>query len=375
MKLQKNLDVRATLGLLIVAAWLSCGEDQGSTARTVTPSLSPLSRHAALETLEFRALALAWIDESTIAVIDRDDQQVVYLGLEDGAERRIAGRGGGPGELENALMLTGDGSGGVLVGDMKQNRISEFAADGAFVRSAQVPGLPISIVDWDGDRVSAIWMQFEMGDPPSFVPTAGIVDLAAGDGAARFSLYEPEAGLARPKTENPFAPPFISAVMDGSGRLIAGQSTEYRIVAFDEAGTVVSTFGRPELEPRYLSEGERAAERQRQAAASSRGGPPPAGMREAMEDALEEPRPYFGPGALALDDSGRLWVITERPADDSTEVDVFARDGEFLGTVMLRDRVRSLAFRGDRAVALVERVAEGVEGVPGIDLYRMGKRE
>lgn len=94
-----------------------------------------------------------------------------------------------------------------------------------------------------------------------------------------------------------------------------------------------------------------------------------------MEDALEEPRPYFGPGALALDDSGRLWVITERPADDSTEVDVFARDGEFLGTVMLRDRVRSLAFRGDRAVALVERVAEGVEGVPGIDLYRMGKRE
>jgi hypothetical protein len=368
LRLPAKIDVRATLGLLIVAAWLSCGEDQGSTARTATPSLSLISRHAGLDALEFRALALAWIDESNIAVIDRDDQQVVFLNLTDGTERRMGSEGGGPGELENALVLLGDGSGGVFVGDMKQKRVSQFGPSGAFMRSAPVPGMPIGLASRDGDRVTAIWMQFEMGDPPSFVPTAGVIDLATGDGSALFSLYEPETGLARPESENPFAPPFISVVMDDAGRLIAGQSTEYRIVAFDLSGTVISTFGRGDLDPRYLSDEELAAARQQQAS-NARGDVPPPGMRRAMEDALDEPRPFFGPGTFALDDAGRLYVITDRMTDDSTEIDVFDSDGSFLGTLMLRDRVRSLAFHGDRAVALVDRVAEDVEGFSGVDLY------
>jgi hypothetical protein len=352
-----------------VAVWLSCGENQGSTAREAAPPLSSIPGHPALETLDFRAIALAWVDDQTVAVLDRDDQQIVYLDLDDGSQRRAANKGGGPGELENALMLLGDGLGGLVVGDMKQNRVSQFDATLSFVRSAQVPGLLIAIVDWDGELVTAIWMQFEMGDPPSFVPTAGIVDLDAGEGWALFSLYS-DGGLARPESENPFSPPFISAVMDATGRLLAVQSTEYRIVAFDDAGAVQESFGRSELGADYLSDEERAAQRQRLADASRRGTPPP-GMRDRMEDALEAPRPFFGPGAFALDSVGRLWVITSRETEGSTEVDVFGEGGEFLGTVLVRDRVRALAFDGDRLAALVDRMAADVEGIGGIDLYRI----
>ena len=72
-----------------------------------------------------------------------------------------------------------------------------------------------------------------------------------------------------------------------------------------------------------------------------------------------------------LDAAGRLGVITARASGDSTEVDVFDGDGAFLGTVTLRDRVRSLAIRGQLLAALVDRVAPEVEGVPGLDLYTL----
>ena len=347
--------------LVASAGCFAGGQDEGG----AEVSLAPAIRHASLYTLQFRAAALTWIDDTSVAVLDRDEQQIVVLGTPGGSQRRGASKGAGPGELSGAMMLLANPDGELLVGDMQQNRVSHFNADLSYVRSARVRGMPIQLISWDGDRVTGIWMQFGMGVEPK----VGEIDLASGEERELFSLYESEMGLNRPESDNPFAPAFISAVSTDSELILVGHSKEYRIVALDRTESVHARLGRDDLPADALSAQERSAERSRMSQASAGRGPPPPGMERMLEDALEEPRPYFGPNAFSLDRAGRLWVITAREHGDSTEVDVFGRTGAFLGTVVLGDRVAVIKFRGTRMAALVERAAEGIEGLQGIDLY------
>jgi hypothetical protein len=367
----------ARLAPVTFVAWLvavGCAGDERTTTSLGDFSVAAAERHPSLDTLDFRAVGIAWLEDATVAVLDRDDQQIVALGLTDGSHQRGAGRGGGPGELESAFMLLGGEDGSLLVGDMSLRRVSEFDAGLAYSRSARIPGLPIALLSRRGDRVTAIWMDFRMNDEGGVTPQpiVGEIDLAGGDAREFFSLFEPGSGrLAPPETDNPFAPPFIAAAMSEDGLILAGQSMEYRVIALDSAGVVQASFERPELEQPYLTEEEKSAERRRMGEAAARGEPPAPGMRRMMDEALEAPRPYFGPGAFSLDTAGRLWVITERSRADSTEVDVFDRGGVFLKTLVLRDRVQVLAFRGSQVAALVTRTAPEFEGIPGIDLYRL----
>jgi hypothetical protein len=146
---------------------------------------------------------------------------------------------------------------------------------------------------------------------------------------------------------------------------------EYRIAALDSSGIMQRSLGRPELGEQYLSSEETADERTRRGRTVRGDGPLPAEMGGMLDDALDAPQPYFGPNAFSVDPSGRLWVITERMRGDSTEVDVFEGEGEFLQTVALRDRVAALSFREQRVVSLVARTAPEVEGVQGIDVYEL----
>ncbi len=361
------------LSVVLCSFFVGCeraGDDASGDSLSLSLDLS--DRHSSLELLEFRAVALDWIDDTTVAVIDRDDQQIVLLGLTDGSERRGAGPGGGPGELEGAFSLLGGEGGAVVVGDMNLNRVSQFDADLQFVRSVQVPGMPLALLAWGGDRVVALWLDFAFVDGRmSPEPTFGVVDLGAGEVAVQCALFAPESGLNRPESDNPFAPPFISAARGSEGLIIAGQSLEYRIAVLDSTGAVQRSFGRPELGEQYLSLEEKTAERTRRGQGVREGGPPPAELGEMLDEALDAPQPYFGPNAFSVDDWDRLWVVTNRMRGDSTEVDVFDLRGPFLKTVALRDRVAALAFQGRRVAALVARTGSAVEGVQGIDVYEL----
>jgi hypothetical protein len=58
---------------------------------------------------------------------------------------------------------------------------------------------------------------------------------------------------------------------------------------------------------------------------------------------------------LRFDDVGRLWAQRNVRDGESAEVDVFAADGEFLGTVRLEVGERLSRVRGTRALSFVER--------------------
>jgi hypothetical protein len=235
----------AAFAAMALPLLLSCGvsPDGADEDRAASLTVSPEERHSSLEQLDFRAVALAWADDTTVGVIDRDDQQVVLLGLPGGSRRRGAGRGGGPGELEGAFMLLGGRQGEILIGDMKSRRVSHFDPGLAFVRSARAPGMPMQLLSWNGDRATALWMEFVMTDDGrmSPEPTVGEIDLAGGDARELYSLFDPGTGLSRPETDNPFAPPFISAVATESrnrlGRSVLGVPDrcprQYRGVAYE----------------------------------------------------------------------------------------------------------------------------------------------
>jgi hypothetical protein len=321
--------------------------------------------------LDFRATGLTWIDDTTLVVIDRDDQQLVSLISQTGLQRRGARRGEGPGELEGAFMLLGPVEGGLLVADMRQRRLSEFTSDLGFVRSVQVPGLPIELLSWDESTVTAVWMRFNFtNDEVRAEPAVGTIDLVSGVAQEHFSLFAP-GGLSAPESDNPFSPPFIAAARSQSGLILAGQSTEYRIVAFDGEGSVRYSTGRPNSDESYLSEEQKAAERARRARVSGRRGPPPRELGRMLERTLDAPQPFFEPAAFEIGPAGNLWIITTRQHDDSTEVDMFGPQGAYLTTLALKDRLSDLAFRGSRVAALVSRVAPEVEGVQGIDIYEI----
>jgi hypothetical protein len=359
--------------LILPATWACDGARNAIDLSGETFALTQVNRHPSLELLDFRAIGLAWIDETTLAVIDRDDQQLVSLDIKSGLQRRGARRGGGPGELEGAFMLLGTGGGGVLVGDMQQRRISEFTSGLGFVRSAPVPGLPIQLLSWDETTVTAIWMRFAMTDNEMRVePTVGSVDLTNGEAQELFSLFAPGA-LTPPDSDNPFSPPFIAAVENHAGLILAGQSMEYRIVAFERSGSRRYSMSRPEVDEDYLSAEQKEAERGRRRRAAGRRGPPPPELGRMLEQALDAPRPYFEPSAFNVDPGGDLWVITTRLHADSTEVDVFGSEGDYLTTLVLRDRVLDLAFRDPLVAALVTRTAPEVEEIPGIDLYEIAR--
>jgi len=347
--------------LVIAAATLGCSGQAGE-ARMAAPRLVPGERHASLRALDFRAVGLAWVDDTTVAVIDRDDQQVVLLGLPGGSMRRGGGKGAGPGELQGAFMLLANAAGHLVVADMRLRRLSEFDGELRFLRSARVPGLPIQLIERRGDRVMAMWMRLQGGARP----IVGVVDLGADEAHAFFSPYDAPDGLAPPRNENPFSPPFFSAAMTGDTVILVGQGQEYRIVAFDTTGAVRFNFQR-ELSPEFLTDDEKKAAR---ADVEGDGEVPPP-LRRMQAEALESPRPFFGPDAFATDQARRLWVVSARARADSTQLDVFAANGEYLGASAVPDQVVTIARNGRRLAVLVTRLDPEFEGYSGIDVYQI----
>lgn len=159
----------------------------------------------------------------------------------------------------------------------------------------------------------------------------------------------------------------------GGGRILAGEGSAYRLVVFDPNGEIVSSFGRPELEPTYRTEAEIAARTEDMVGSlSDAAGGIPESAAEAMRERLRsELKPFFPLTGVAVDRRGRTWVVSTRERDEGTEVDIFSRDGRYLEAVRVRDRALTLAIRGSLMAVMVERKTGTAEGLKGVDVYEI----
>ena len=265
-----NAWFRRSAKLIAIVSAAACGADQRE-ATTRQLRLEPLPTGTALDVLQFPASGgPAWLDDSTLVLLDRDEEQLVALDLAAGEVRRGGRKGAGPGEMENGIAVAARATGGVMVLDMRLNRAIEFDSDLAFTRSQPVPGMPLSVLSADANALRALWMTFRPEGPD---PRMGTIDMVSGDVGTVVRIFE-TSGLERPETSSPFEPLFVSAVVTRKGGVAVGIGNEYRIVELDDAGSIRATFGRPELEARPLTAERMAARREHDGDRSVRAGRP-----------------------------------------------------------------------------------------------------
>ncbi|NIM50061.1 MAG: hypothetical protein GTN62_06960 [Gemmatimonadales bacterium] len=320
--------------------------------------------------VDFRAApAMAWLSDSTLAILDIDDQQAVIFDLDGTELRRVGRKGGGPGEFGGALTLLSNERGELAVGDVLLSRVSHFGPDLRFLRSVRLPGSPLHLLGWEGHGVVAMWAGL---GPGLADPTVGYVDLETGTAAPAFTVFGADSGLAARLPGSPAPSPYLAAARVGWHTYVFAQPNEYRIVEIDMDGVVRRTFGRSDVErqlrtPDEIREMEAAFKRM----LSQAGYTPPPEVRDMMNEALRAPKPHFLIPSFASDELGRLWIATLRGGRDSTELDVFASGGSFLGTVAVAHQVRALAIRLPLLAALVQREEPTFEGQSSIDVYRV----
>lgn len=354
--------------LCSVAVSVSCGDNAATgepnvlTVKAIEGEIAPFA---------FRAqTSITWLTDSTLAVADLDDQQVVIVTTAGMEVSRIGRKGMGPGEFAGILPLRGNAKGELLVGDMMSMRLSRFDADHNFVTSVSVPGPPWELLDWNEDRAVVMWVPFM----PTQGPTVGIVDLETGTLLSDFPVFQMDAQLEIPMEGGPMGLPqtYLTATALRPGVFAFASSQRYRIVVMDDAGRHVDTFERPEVEREMPTEDEMREKEAvfRKLMATLNPPPPPEAMEMAMT-LIQAPKPYFRPHGFATDDEGRLWIATERGDGHSTLIDVLDGDGRFLTTIEVPHQVHAMAFRLPMLATLVEHKDGEFEGQFGIHLYEV----
>lgn len=318
------------------------------------------------------APSLAWLGDTALAWINRDEHQVIVARLRDGQARRVGRLGGGPGEFRLPSRLITDARSRIAVEDPGNQRVTIFG-----------PGLhDLTSLTSSGSN-NALLLRLDPGrftvlySPPMESPRLGDVDISADRLTDRFEVFARDTSIRSMITVGSRQLPsgFVGAIMTGKGEIIVGNPVTYRMTTFAPDGTPLRRFGRPELPVDMETPAEAATRSKllRRDLDGARGGEVSDRLLSRLASQAEKPRakPYFEPAALATDTTGRLWVATTRVTGGTTEIDLFDGTGRFTQTLRVPDRVRALAVRLPLVAVLVERLHGDEEGLDGIDLYRV----
>lgn len=348
------LGVALLAGCLVEAA-------PGPISRVTGPvALELLPDVAAFQRIEFSTLDdIEWASDTELALIDIHEGSVLIDDLSTGERRKVGRSGEGPGELSYPVRQHISG-GALLVADSRNQRLSLFDVEtGDFAASSRIRGMPLEILGY-ADSTALIALLDFMGEGGPRIET---IDLAADERRELFEVLEADDRLHRLAESGGR---FLQTAADSSGLVYAAAGAEYRIVAFDTTGRVVSERGRPDLESRLPTDTE--VERFRERLRSS-----PAPIPDnVIEDAIERfaTNPLLFIVKLDVDPRGRLWV-RRMSEPTKTSFDVFAASGEFVGSVSVRDRASAIAFRDSLVAVLVERTSGAWQGLESVDVYRV----
>ncbi len=333
---------------------------------------------------------IATAPDGRFFVLDRLESRVHVFSAAGKLERSFGKRGAGPGELSNLAMEILFSRGQLAIIDAMNQRISLFAADGAFVHSRPLlitQGMPTA---WDaaGDRLVYLArpmpgpMAAQMGSITKH--TVFALDprgTAPPDTLLRIDL-PPDTEMSMTgsaiKAKMNLRVPQLQLAGDGTARVLLAASDTYRIRVLTADGKTTGWLTRTVSRHRYTN-AELARMREQAdssldaafksgaaaaAAASGRGMPKPE-----VEYILPEYAPAIS-GIMA----GDRFLLVSRNAEferrKQIDWDVLDYDGKLLGTVRLPPSFTPHALSGDRLYG-VEKDELDVESVA---VYRIGPR-
>jgi hypothetical protein len=293
-----------------------------------------------------------------VALFDSDAAQPVCIDPVTGATRRAGRKGEGPGEFQSVRNMVEAPGGGLWVADWRNQRLTLVTTEWKAGRSVQLTKQPDRLFRATADSI------LTLGGPRGLDLVS--VSLRDGHAAPRFSpMGVDSTGIFASPDPNQSAGFWL--VPRRAGGWVVASAWKERLFVVDESGKKRGAFGRDMpvemLSPRELA-GYMAlfVKMNPQASAEVRA--------HFSERFAKTPKPAIATTPVE-DAQGRLWAATGRIRSDSTEVDVFAANGTFLGTRRMPGEVMGLAIRGDEIVALVKYIGGELDGSDGVVRYRI----
>ena len=292
-----------------------------------------------------------------VLVVDRD---APTLRMFDNTGKPMWGRGrpgAGPGEYKFVLRAALGPNGAVHVVDMGPRRLTRLNADGSVAKSLVFPLFPSAVASKgrDGELVVLTDDFRGKGTLERWSPTA--------DAPARIAAV----AMPDPRGGGSISP---SVAIAPNGDIAYVSSTdEYVIHRLTANGQTMPDIVRSI--PRLRRTPEEVA------AVRARAGLNQAKVaQEAKQSAVRPARgfesedrftykPHASADALRYDDSGRLWVRTQRGTAKSTVFDVFGSGGGYVGEVTIPMAVEAYSLAG----AYLATAGERADGIPVVTIW------
>ena len=315
--------------------------DRPATLRLVPDTVFDLS-------FEVRT-SVVWLDSTHLAIIDADSKQVVRVGL-DGVMRRIGGPGSGPGEFRLPAEVFHSARGDLLVFDPLARQIHRFDSSFHSAASVAVHKFGNRIIGERGDSLVFMWQNFPQD---SLGRSIGLLAPDGRPSGTEFRLGTIDPVFSEVAELEPGAKvPNPEAVHRSDGKVVLGESRDYRLWLLSMGGHVLGTGGRsglPDQDEPGVSESDVAAELSR----AKRITQDPEMLKQieaSIRQRLAGPRFKFR--HMTVDGELRTWVLADRGPRDSTQVDLFDADLSYLGTLSLHGELWAIAVEGDRVAVL-----------------------
>jgi hypothetical protein len=304
------------------------------------PRLEPVTRIGCVDCegpALFASIQAVALHGDRIYVADGTAPFVRVFTLDGRTVRAFARAGAGPGELRLPLAIAPRAHGELEVFDMSQRRFTRFDSAGRSLGTRAIDGFTALVASAPGSSHS--WLlqtDFRTTDQP----VLKVADRATEPQRlitldAQFPRLEPG--------EHARTPAFAA---DARGGIAIGDGiAEYRIRRFDENGRSLGDIVR-NIPKQRKTAAELEVERERiqlRAARVAQMVRAEGGSRTPTFTPREE-RNHFNMNALAFDDSGRLWVRTERGGLNATIFDLFDASGRFSGEVRVPMRIGTYAI-------------------------------
>lgn len=351
-----------------------------SLAAQGAPTLTPMPVAASLQELDFRIDPRIAVERSgCLAIFNADDAVVLCVDPATGVKRAVGHKGSGPGEFQLPGPIVARPTGGVVVYDQGNARMSLLSSAWKIERSVSVPDVMIGVYQVVGDSIVGLGPPVRQGQ----TPTAGkpatqgqslvAVSLRDGKGVPRFAPIKADSAGRFVDPNLKMVTPFATAILPRrAGGWYLPAPLDYLVFVLDNKGVKQMTISRVGLPPELLTAGEKSriesqlADRLKGATAEQ--------LKQAhaiIDPMLKRPKPQITVTAMAEDAAGRLWLATPRIRSDSTEVDVFSAVGKFLGTRRVPGNLTGLVIQGDQLFGVVEWLSGDREGMQGIVRYRI----
>lgn len=272
-----------------------------------------------------------------------------------GTMQSVGRRGQGPGEFDSPMEITIATDGTVYVADRAAQKILQFDEQGVFLSdvrtTVRTAGTPTWLEAVDGGLFVRHWNGIDSRIEfwPSIDPAGARLVFAPSD--------------EFPVVEHALLKEQYAVATGPRGSLWIGAGVaEYTLRQFDREGRVMRELTRSiEAEPVDLEVVDILAE----LADALPPGVELGAIRqmtsrvlgvknndlESLAEALST-SPHFGPYALTVDGVGRVWVLTSRLRGSYREVDVFAPEGTYLGSLDVPPFAARLIASGDRMIVI-----------------------